>query len=40
MDPGNGKFYDGILWLLDSDKLKIRGYWGPFFRTQVWERVL
>lgn len=39
MDPANGKTYEGSIWLLDENRLKVRGYWGPFFRTQIWERV-
>lgn len=38
MDPANGKTYNSSMWLLENDKLKVRGYWGPFFRTQVWIR--
>jgi uncharacterized protein (DUF2147 family) len=38
-DPGNGNAYSSSLWLIDSDTLKVRGYLGPFFRSQVWKRV-
>jgi len=37
LDPGNGKVYRCKLWIEDGD-LKVRGYWGPFFRTQTWKR--
>lgn len=39
MDPGNGKIYTGALWLETPNTLKVRGYWGPFYRTQKWQRV-
>jgi Delta7-sterol 5-desaturase len=39
LDPGNGKVYTASLWLLDPDTLKVRGYLGPFYRSQVWLRV-
>jgi lathosterol oxidase len=39
LDPGNGNVYASSLWLTDSDTLKVRGYLGPFFRSQVWKRV-
>lgn len=38
LDPENGKIYSCKLWLENGD-LKVRGYWGPFFRTQTWKRV-
>jgi uncharacterized protein (DUF2147 family) len=38
LDPSNGKIYGCKLWLEGND-LKIRGYWGPFYRTQTWLRV-
>ena len=40
-DPENGKVYTCAMWL-DSDnkdRLNVRGYMGPFFRTQTWIRV-
>lgn len=37
LDPKVGKIYRCRLWL-EANKLKVRGYWGPFFRTQTWER--
>ena len=39
LDPGNGKTYTGSLWLESADRLKVRGYLGPFYRTQTWNRV-
>ncbi len=39
MDPGNGKTYNSSIWLEDKNTLKLRGYWGPFHRTQTWKRV-
>jgi lathosterol oxidase len=39
LDPGNGNTYSSSLWLVDSDTLKVRGYLGPFFRSQVWKRI-
>jgi len=39
LDPGNGKTYAGALWLESPDRLKVRGYLGPFYRTQTWNRV-
>lgn len=38
LDPGNGKVYASSLWLLDSNTLKVRGFLGPFYRSQVWKR--
>lgn len=37
LDPKVGKIYRCRLWL-EANKLKVRGYWGPFFRTQTWDR--
>ena len=37
LDPENGKVYRCRLWL-EGKELKVRGYLGPFFRTQTWER--
>lgn len=39
LDPGNGKVYTASIWLVNSDELRVRGYLGPFFRTQTWQRV-
>lgn len=40
LDPDNGKSYTCTIWLNDNDKdkLNVRGYIGPFFRTQEWIR--
>ncbi|MDX9873493.1 MAG: DUF2147 domain-containing protein [Spongiibacteraceae bacterium] len=38
LDPANGKEYRARLWLDDAQHLKVRGYLGVFYRTQVWER--
>ena len=38
LDPGNGNTYSSSLWLIDVDTLKVRGFLGPFYRTQVWKR--
>lgn len=38
LDPNNGKVYRCKIWLEGKD-LKLRGYLGPFFRTQTWVRV-
>lgn len=41
LDPEKGKWYDCKLWLKDGDPntLVVRGYLGPFYRTQYWYRV-
>lgn len=39
LDPKSGKIYTCKIWTSGSDKLKVRGYAGPFFRTQTWHRV-
>jgi uncharacterized protein (DUF2147 family) len=36
LDPENGKVYRCKVWL-EGKVLKVRGYWGPFFRTQTWQ---
>ena len=38
LDPEEGKVYKCKLWLEGND-LKVRGYWGPFYRTQTWARI-
>jgi uncharacterized protein (DUF2147 family) len=35
MDPEDGKIYKAEVWTEDG-KLKVRGYLGPFYRTQTW----
>ncbi|HMJ68030.1 MAG TPA: DUF2147 domain-containing protein [Cyclobacteriaceae bacterium] len=37
LDPKNGKVYRCRIWLEGTD-MKVRGYWGPFYRTQTWHR--
>ena len=40
VDPNNGKVYRSRLKPVeDGKKLEMRGYIGPFYRTQVWIRV-
>ena len=34
-DPEDGKIYRAELWTEES-KLKVRGYLGPFYKTQTW----
>ena len=38
MDPENGNSYRCKIWLDGAEELKVRGYLGPFFRTQTWKR--
>jgi uncharacterized protein (DUF2147 family) len=40
LDPGNGSTYSSTLWLVDNNTLKVRGYLGPFYRSQTWRRVI
>jgi len=35
LDPNNGKIYRCKIWR-EGKNLKLRGYWGPFYRTQTW----
>jgi len=35
LDPKNGRVYRCRIWL-EGTELKVRGYWGPFYRTQTW----
>jgi uncharacterized protein (DUF2147 family) len=37
LDPKNGRVYRCSIWV-DGNELKVRGYWGPFYRTQTWLR--
>jgi sterol desaturase/sphingolipid hydroxylase (fatty acid hydroxylase superfamily) len=40
LDPANGRVYRCKIWLEEDGKvLKVRGYWGIFWRTQKWLRV-
>lgn len=38
LDPQDGKIYRCRIWT-EGDRLKVRGYWGPFYRTQTWKKV-
>lgn len=35
LDPEKGKEYGCKIWL-ENGTLKVRGYWGVFYRTQTW----
>ncbi|MEM6525110.1 MAG: DUF2147 domain-containing protein [Bacteroidota bacterium] len=37
LKPDEGKIFKCKIWL-ENEKLKIRGYWGFFYRTQTWIR--
>lgn len=37
LDPKNGRVYRCRIWIEGTD-LQVRGYWGPFYRTQTWLR--
>ena len=37
LDPKIGKIYRCKVWIEGKD-LKVRGFWGPFYRTQTWKR--
>ena len=37
LDPNEGRIYRCKIWL-EEGNLKVRGYWGPFFRTQTWTK--
>lgn len=40
LDPENGKVYTVRLKPIDGGKtLQVRGYLGPFYRTQTWSRI-
>lgn len=39
LDPKSGKIYTCKIWADGADKLKVRGYIGPLYRTQTWHRV-
>lgn len=38
LDPESGKIYRCLIWL-EGENLMVRGYWGPFYRTQTWKKV-
>lgn len=37
LKPDEGRIFRCRMWLEKGD-LKVRGYWGPFYRTQTWIR--
>lgn len=37
-DPQSGKTYKAAIWMEDGN-LKLRGYWGWFYRTETWTKV-
>ena len=37
LDPEEGKIYRCKLWIEEAN-LMVRGYWGPFYRTQTWRK--
>jgi uncharacterized protein (DUF2147 family) len=37
LDPEVGRIYRCTLWV-EGHALKVRGYWGPFYRTQTWKK--
>jgi uncharacterized protein (DUF2147 family) len=37
LDPEVGKVYSCKLWV-ENNTLKVRGYFGPFYRTQTWQK--
>jgi len=40
LDPENGKEYTvRLVPLEDGKRLQVRGYIGPFYRTQIWQRM-
>ncbi len=41
LDPEKGKWYNCKMWMKEGDynTLVVRGYLGPFYRTQYWTRV-
>lgn len=39
LDPKTGKIYSCKVWAEGNEKLMVRGYLGPFYRTQTWQRI-
>ena len=37
-DPANGKTYNCTMKLLNNNTLRVRGHWGPFYRTELWSK--
>lgn len=42
LDPENGKEYSCTMWIENQkpNELRVRGWIGPFYRTQTWYRVM
>jgi len=38
-DSRDGETYSGKLWLEYNNNLKMRGYWGFLYSTEIWKRV-
>lgn len=38
LDPESGNIYRCRIWV-EKGELKVRGYWGPFYRTQTWKKL-
>jgi len=38
-DSRDGETYSGKLWLENNNNLKMRGYWGFLYSTEIWKRV-
>ncbi|WP_123776114.1 DUF2147 domain-containing protein [Brumimicrobium aurantiacum] len=38
LHPETGKVYDGLIWLVDDNKLAVRGYLGWLYETNYWKR--
>jgi len=36
LDPENGREYKCKIWIDGLGNLIVRGYWGPFYRSQTW----
>ena len=37
LDPEDGKVYKAEMWT-EGENLKVRGYLGPFYKTQTWKK--
>jgi len=37
LDPQDGKVYRCKIWI-EGENLMVRGYWGPFYKTQTWRK--
>ena len=38
-DARDGATYKGKMWFEDKNTLKLKGYWGIFWKTSTWSRV-